>query len=333
MAPDDTRSGPIEPSDCTRSPSPDSNTESETYRGRFAPSPTGPLHFGSVIAAVGSFLEARRRQGEWLVRVDDLDTPRNAPGAADAILGVLDRLGLHWDGDVCFQGARAERYREGLKSLRLAGWTYSCGCSRKDYLGVYPGTCRYGLAAGKRARSQRLRVAETTIHMNDTIQGESSQRLHESVGDFVVQRADGIVAYHLAVVLDDADFGISDVVRGADLLDSTPRQIHLQHCLGLPTPRYAHLPIAVNGAGQKLSKQSYAEPVTDTPAVPLLISALEFLGQQPDAQLCDASLDELWSWAIGHWCMDRVPRRRAIGWPDGKPSEYVAPDSDNNRDC
>ena len=332
MASDDTQPEPIAPRHGTESSTPDSNTDGETYRGRFAPSPTGPLHFGSVIAAVGSFLEARHRQGEWLVRIDDLDTPRNAPGAADAILGVLDRLGLHWDGEICFQGARSERYREGLESLRLAGWTFPCACSRKDYQGVYPGICRGGLAPGKRARTRRMRVAEITIDMNDTIQGESSQRLHESVGDFVIHRADGIFAYHLAVVVDDADFEISDIVRGADLLDSTPRQIHLQRCLDLPTPRYAHLPIAVNGAGQKLSKQTYAEPVTDKAAVPLLISALEFLGQEPDAQLRDASLDEFWSWAIGHWRMERVPRLRAIGWPNRRPADYTAPDPDKFTD-
>jgi glutamyl-Q tRNA(Asp) synthetase len=173
-----------------------------------------------------------------------------------------------------------------------------------------------------------MRVAETCIVLDDAIQGDYHQVLNESVGDFVIRRADGIFAYHLAVVVDDADLAITEVVRGADLLDSTPRQIHLQRCLGLPTPAYAHLPVAVNGAGQKLSKQTFAEPVADKPAVPLLMGALDFLGQQPHAQLRYASLDELWSWAIEGWRMDRVPRQRAIHWPAEKAARTIAPKSD-----
>ena len=190
---------------------------------------------------------------------------------------------------------------------------------------VYPGTCRNGLAPGKRARTRRMRVADVRIELVDAIQGRSIQHLDTSVGDFVIRRADGIFAYHLAAVVDDAEFGITDIVRGADLLDSTPRQIHLQNCLDLPTPRYAHLPIAVNAAGEKLSKQTYAEPVTDAPAVPLLIGALEFLGQRPPAELADARLEELMRWAIGNWSMDGVPRQRAMHWPTGKSIQYVAP--------
>ena len=286
------------------------------------------MHFGSVIAAVGSFLQARHHQGEWLVRIDDLDGPRTVPGAGDAILADLERLGLHWDGEICYQHIRHDRYRLGLESLRAAGWTFPCGCSRKDYQGIYPGTCRNGIAPGKRARTRRMRVADVCIELNDAVQGKCRQPLNESVGDFVIRRADGIFAYHLAVVTDDADFAVTEIVRGADLLDSTPRQIHLQRCLGLPTPAYAHLPVAVNGAGQKLSKQTFAEPVADKRAVPLIIAALDFLGQQPHSQLHDASLDELWAWAIGHWRMDRVPRQRAIHWPTGKAARFVPPKSD-----
>jgi glutamyl-Q tRNA(Asp) synthetase len=327
MAPDEARPEQSEPCRLSKGSTAVSGNDTDTYRGRFAPSPTGPLHFGSVIAAVGSLLEARRRKGEWLVRIDDLDGPRTAPGAAAAILADLERLGLHWDGDVCYQSARTDHYREGLDCLRAAGWTFPCGCSRKDYRGTYPGTCRYGLAPGKRARTRRMRVADSTVDVDDAIQGKSSHCLQESVGDFVLRRADGIFAYHLAVVLDDAQFGVTDIVRGADLLDSTPRQIHLQRCLGLATPRYAHLPVAVNGAGQKLSKQTYAEPVADKPAVPLIICALEFLGQRPRPELRDACLDELWSWAIANWHLDRVPRVRAIHWPNGRPVHYVPPKS------
>ena len=262
------------------------------------------------------------------MRIDDLDGPRTVPGAGDAILADLERLGLHWDGEICHQHNRHDRYRVGLEILRAAGWTFPCGCSRKDYQGTYPGTCRNGVAPGKRARTRRMRVADVCIELNDAVQGECRQPLNESVGDFVIRRADGIFAYHLAVVTDDADLAISEIVRGADLLDSTPRQIHLQRCLGLPTPAYAHLPVAVNGAGQKLSKQTFAEPVADKRAVPLIIAALDFLGQQPHSQLHDASLDELWAWAIGHWRMDRVPRQRAIHWPTGKAARFVPPKSD-----
>jgi glutamyl-Q tRNA(Asp) synthetase len=324
MAPSKARADQIEPRHPSDSSTPVPGNDTERYLGRFAPSPTGPLHFGSVIAAVGSFLQARCRGGEWLVRIDDLDGPRTVPGAADAILMDLERLGLCWDGEVCYQHTRNDHYRQGLESLRAAGWTFSCSCSRKDYRGIYPGTCRNGLAPGKRARTRRMRVAKTCIALDDAVQGDCRQPLNESVGDFVIRRADGIFAYHLAVVVDDADFRVTEVVRGTDLLDSTPRQIHLQRCLGLPTPAYAHLPVAVNGAGQKLSKQTFAEPVADKPAVPLLIGALDFLGQRPHSQLRHASLDELWSWAIENWRMERVPRQRAIHWPTGKPAHSIA---------
>lgn len=294
----------------------------DVHRGRFAPSPTGPLHFGSLVAALGSYLQARSRNGQWLVRMDDLDKPRAVPGAAQQILVDLERLGFRWDVDVCYQSKRIDHYRVALERLRSDGWTFSCGCSRKDYVDIYPGTCRHGLAPGKRARTRRLRVADTIITLDDAIQGAHRQSLPEEVGDFVIRRADGIYAYHLTVVVDDAEQGITEIVRGADLLASTPRQVHLQQLLGLPTPVYAHLPVAVNAAGQKLSKQTYAEPVAGKPPVALLLDALEFLGQQPDAHLADASLDELWSWAIEHWRMEKVPRQRAILWTNGMRSCY-----------
>jgi glutamyl-Q tRNA(Asp) synthetase len=328
MAPVTTRSSVIEPRHHTEQATSAASDADKAYRGRFAPSPTGPLHFGSVVAAVGSFLQARQRKGEWLVRIDDLDGPRTVAGAAESILADLDRLGLHWDGEVCYQHTRTEHYRRGLESLRASGWTFPCGCSRKDFEGIYPGTCRHGLAPGRRARTRRMRVGDVCIELDDAVQGERRQPLNESVGDFVIRRADGIFAYHLAVVIDDADFGITEIVRGADLLASTPRQIHLQRCLGLPTPAYAHLPVAVNAKGQKLSKQTFAEPVAGMPAVALLIRALEFLGQQPPKGLGDASLDELWSWAIGNWRLARVPRQRAIHWRNGEAARYVPSKSD-----
>jgi glutamyl-Q tRNA(Asp) synthetase len=246
--------------------------------------------------------------------MDDLDGPRSVAGACDDILEDLERSGLHWDGPVAYQSGRREHYRRALEQLREQGWTFSCGCSRRDYEHVYPGTCRNGLTPGKRARTRRMRVADTSITLDDAIQGSYQQSLGDEVGDFVLRRADGIYAYHLAAVVDDAEQGVTEIVRGVDLLESTPRQIHLQRCLGLPTPDYAHLPIAVNGGGHKLSKQTHAEPVSAMAPVPLAVETLKFLGQQPPVELLHAGLDELWAWAATHWRMDRVPRRRAIVW-------------------
>lgn len=291
-----------------------------SYRGRFAPSPTGPLHFGSLVAALGSYLDARSRGGEWLVRMEDVDIPRSAPGAADSILGDLDRFGLHWDGEVLVQSRRDAFYADALATLRQRGLAYDCGCSRRDLTdGVYPGTCRYGIAEERTARSIRLRTNAAEVAFDDRLQGRFGQRLEPEVGDFVLFRADGLYAYHLAVTVDDAIQGITDIVRGADLLDSTPRQIHLQRCLGLPTPNYAHLPVAVNRQGQKLSKQTHARPVSATPAAPLLFEALAFLGQQPDDALRDADAGDILDWGRAHWRLAEVPRPRQIQRRDDAP--------------
>ena len=291
---------------------------SKEYRGRFAPSPTGHLHFGSLVAAVGSYLQARAHGAAWHVRIDDIDGPRTVPGSADSILRDLERLGLEWDGPVRYQSGRVDRYREAMSILERNGWTFPCGCSRRDYDRIYPGTCRRGLPPGKRARTRRMRVGATSIELDDLVQGIYRQSLRDEVGDFVVRRADGVHAYHLAAVIDDADDGIEEIVRGADLLESTPRQVHLQLCLGLRTPRYAHLPVAVNAAGQKLSKQTFAEPVSTRAPVPLLVEVLEFLGQAPETELGHAPLADFWSWALSSWRLDAVPRRKAILWPGGK---------------
>ena len=290
------------------------------YRGRFAPSPTGPLHFGSLVAAVGSYLEAKSRSGEWLLRMEDLDTPRAQPGAADAILRTLEACGLHWDGDILYQSRRSAAYRAALAQLETQGLVYACGCSRREIadsgLGpdgalIYPGTCRQGLAPGKQARATRVRVDESVVDFEDAVQGTIRQDLAAAVGDFVLLRADGLFAYQLAVVVDDAEQGITDVVRGADLLDSTPRQIYLQRRLGLATPRYLHLPAAVNAAGEKLSKQTRAAPVDARDAVPALVQVMDFLGQAPPAQLQRATLDDFWAWALAHWDARRIPRERS----------------------
>lgn len=239
---------------------------STRYVGRFAPSPTGRLHFGSLIAATGSYLQARSQGGRWLVRIDDLDPPRQQPGASAHILRTLEAYGLHWDGEVVYQSRRTSVYLHALEKLLDTGHAYHCDCSRKDVdargrIGpfglVYPGTCRArGLSSG-RGRSLRLRTHDRPISFDDALQGHYGQRLESEVGDFIVRRADGLIAYHLAVVVDDAAQGVTQVARGADLLDSTPRQIHLQQLLGLPTPDYLHLP---NRGGRTRCEAQQADP-------------------------------------------------------------------------
>ena len=285
--------------------------------GRFAPSPTGPLHFGSLVAALGSFLSVRRQGGRWLVRIEDLDAPRNIPGAADSILRALEDLAMPWDGEVLRQSTRTDTYAEALSTLARRGWTFECGCSRRDLVdGVYPGTCREGLPAGRSMRSIRLRVPGGEVGFQDAVQGPTSQCPATDVGDFVVLRADGVVAYHLAVVVDDAAQQITEVVRGCDLLHSTPRQILVQRALGLPTPQYAHLPVATNASDRKLSKQNLARPVNAEPSGAVLVDALEFLGQRPPRDLARAPAAEIIAWAVTSWDPDRVPRRRTAPAPD-----------------
>lgn len=293
------------------------------YRGRFAPSPTGPLHFGSLVAAVGSYLDARAAGGEWLLRIEDVDTPRNVAGAAVAIIDTLAAFGFEWDGEPVWQSHRRDRYREVLDWLGRQGMAYPCACSRREIADswhrtsidgghVYPGTCRDGLPPERVARAWRLRVPDAVIGFVDRVQAAVGHNLERDVGDFVLLRADGQFAYQLAVVVDDADAGITDVVRGADLIDSTPRQIWLQQCLGATLPRYAHLPVATNLAGEKLSKQTRAPAVHAADGVPLLVAALRFLGQAVPAAVENCSLAEFWRWAITNWRMAAVPRQRGI---------------------
>jgi glutamyl-Q tRNA(Asp) synthetase len=282
------------------------------YVGRFAPSPTGPLHFGSLVAALASWLDARAARGRWLLRIEDLDAPRSQPGAADDILRSLERLGLTWDGPVIYQSLRGARYEAALKQLQPS--TYWCGCTRREIadsaLGlaadgaqIYPGTCRYGLPAGKPARALRIRAGGRAVSFEDRVQGAQQQHLEREVGDFVLYRADGQIAYQLAVVVDDAEQGVTDVVRGADLLDSTARQIHLQRLLGYPVPRYLHVPVAVNALGEKLSKQTGASPLVPARREELLRKGLAFLGQRPTPDL-----DE----AVANWEPARIPRARIM---------------------
>lgn len=295
-----------------------------SYVGRFAPSPTGALHFGSLIAAAGSYLEARRHGGRWLLRIEDVDTSRCIPGAADGILRTLERFGFAWDGEPVWQSRRLEAYADTLERLKAAGHAYACACSRRelaqaplarDGSRIYPGTCRNGLPPGRLARAWRVRVAGS-ITFDDAVQGTQLEDLEHELGDFVVLRADGLFAYQLAVVVDDADAGVTHVVRGADLLDSTGRQRYLQRLLSMPEPHYAHLPVATNAAGEKLSKQTLARAIDELPPGAALLAALAFLGQNPPLQLAGAPLAEIWQWAQTHWSIARVPRRRAIPAPD-----------------
>ena len=261
------------------------------YRGRFAPSPTGPLHQGSLVAALASYLDARASGGEWLVRIEDIDIPRNVPGSDLEILHCLEACALEWDGPVVYQTTRFAAYREALDKLSSLGHAYPCGCSRKDVgEGPYPGTCRAGLPRGRTARSIRLRVPD----------GDEAGIV---TGDFPLYRADGVWAYQLAVVVDDAWQQITHVVRGNDLLDSTPRQVLLQRLLGFPPVAYAHIPVVLAADGQKLSKQTQAPPVDTANPAPALAAALRFLNQPSPAGLALESPREIVAHAIQHWSL------------------------------
>ncbi|NGP54582.1 tRNA glutamyl-Q(34) synthetase GluQRS [Thioalkalivibrio sp. XN8] len=296
------------------------------YRGRFAPSPTGPLHFGSLLAAAASWLDARAAGGEWLLRIEDIDPPREQPGATEAILRALDILGLHWDGPVAFQGCRQEAFNAALTRLHESGWAYACECSRADIAAAnagrgrpedrrYPGTCRELGLGTDRAPVLRVRTAADELGIDDRLQGWFSQQLETETGDFVVRRRDGLIAYQLAVVVDDADAGITDIVRGIDLLDSTPRQLWLQQLLGLPRPRYMHLPVIVTPTGEKLSKQTGAAALDLRRAGELAWLALDSLGLAPPDALRGAPPAEQWSWAVGRWDPQHLAGRRSIPAP------------------
>ncbi|MCF8150626.1 MAG: tRNA glutamyl-Q(34) synthetase GluQRS [Burkholderiaceae bacterium] len=296
-------------------------TSISAYRGRFAPSPTGPLHFGSLVAAVGSYLEAKTRGGSWFLRMEDVDAPRCSAAAAAEILRQLEACGLHWDGEIVWQSRRSPAYTDALERLKASGRVFACACSRReladsaiapDGAAIYPGNCRDGLPPGRTARAWRLRVDTARVDFDDAIQGRIVSDLAREAGDFILLRSDGLFAYQLAVVVDDADAGITHVVRGADLLASTPRQVFLQECLGLPRPAYAHLPVAVNAAGEKLSKQTRAVALDVSRPGPALLAALEFLGQQPPRELVGAGPQLILDWAGRNWRLERVPRRRTL---------------------
>jgi glutamyl-Q tRNA(Asp) synthetase len=288
------------------------------YIGRFAPSPTGPLHFGSLVAAVASYLQARVQDGLWLLRIEDIDPPREQPGATDLILKALDLYGFERDGDVIYQSHSATAHEEGLQTLLDANLAYRCGCSRKDLadaprgpLGtIYPGTCRNGCDAPEAAI--RLRTTDEPIEYVDGLQGIQIQRLASESGDFIVKRRDGLIAYQLAVVVDDEMEGITEIVRGIDIMDSTPRQIWLQRLLGYRTPQYLHIPVITHPDGDKLSK------LTGAPGIPfegireVLVGALAALRQTPPDDLAACSLSDIWLWAVDHWKIERLQRLGAV---------------------
>lgn len=290
--------------------------DSPRYRGRFAPSPTGPLHFGSLIAATGSYLQARHQQGEWQLRIEDIDPPREMPGASDSILRTLEAYGFEWDGEVIYQSQRLDIYQDYLDQLVINHETFPCTCSRKDiqqqlaksHSTIYPGTCRNKTTVKRQRFAYRIIAQDKIISFNDPLQGPQHYELQTDIGDFVIKRADGLFSYQLAVAIDDGSMGITEVVRGSDLLSSTPQQIYLQQRLKLNTPRYIHLPVATNAQGQKLSKQTYAQALNTIHPVSLLWQILKHLGQAPLGELKQVSLDELWQWAITNWDINKIPK-------------------------
>ena len=288
------------------------------YTGRFAPSPTGLLHIGSLLTAVASYADARSNGGKWLVRMEDLDPPREMPGAASHILHTLEAFGFEWDGEVAYQSHRYALYEETLCRLQTAGLVYPCHCSRKDWQAgarrgadgfVYNGRCRHPSqrpALQGKQPAWRIRVPDRVIGFSDGIVGGYAQNLAGDIGDFVLLRADGYWAYQLAVVADDAEQGVTHIVRGQDLLVSTPRQIYLQQCLGAPTPQYAHLPLLTNAQGQKWSKQTLAPALDLNRREQLLRQVFRYLNL-PEAPETDRPA-ELLDWAVAHWDMDKVPK-------------------------
>lgn len=278
-----------------------------SYVGRFAPSPTGPLHFGSLLAATASYLQARVHNGRWLLRIEDIDPPRAQPGADRQILDALRLYGFVWDGPVIYQSKTRQSHQACVDDLVQRSLAYPCKCTRRELadtpegpLGhIYPGTCRSGCNSSEVAI--RLKTHDLPISFDDGLQGPLMQRLQSESGDFVIKRRDGLIAYHLAVVVDDHLQGVSEIVRGIDLLDSTPRQIHLQQLLGFTTPQYLHIPVAMNAEGQKLSKLTGANGIPVDDPRPVLLAALSSLGQAVAPGLEYATLTDIWDWATAHW--------------------------------
>jgi glutamyl-Q tRNA(Asp) synthetase len=293
-----------------------------SYVGRFAPSPTGPLHIGSLATAVASFVHARQSAGSWLVRIEDIDPPREVPGAADEILRALEAYELFWDGAAIFQSARRGAYEDTCAGLLSSGLAFRCSCTRNALrvdgdapAGPYPGTCRLRTSQSQ-ATAVRVRVAERTeVRFVDGLQGSIETELDRVTGDYVIWRRDGLPAYHLAVVIDDADEQVTTVVRGVDLLDSTAVHLHLQATLGFPSPAYIHMPVVVNAEGQKLSKQTGAGPIDRSNPSATAATVLELLGARIPSELRGAPPRELWAWALTNWRMEELRGRRTLALP------------------
>lgn len=290
----------------------------QSYVGRFAPSPTGNLHFGSLVAAVASYLQAKRNHGKWLIRIEDIDPAREIAGSSATIVADLARLGMCTDDQVLFQSTRFKAYKQSCERLIQEGLAYWCGCSRGSLpqSGIYAGTCRDGLTPGKTPRSLRIRVGDVPLAFLDKIHGEQVDDLQSTVGDFVIKRADGVYAYQLAVVVDDALQQVTEVVRGTDLLDSTARQIWLQKCLGLPTPAYVHIPTAIMPDRSKFSKSMGSDPINRLPPAQALHAAFNFLGHEPPV----GDIASTWKWAIKNWSIDRISKDLHIVVDPGNPA-------------
>lgn len=284
------------------------NSSESDYLGRFAPSPTGALHFGSLVAAVGSYLRARSLGGRWLIRIEDLDPPREVPGAADEQIATLAAFGLQPDAPVLYQSRSTNLHEAALEKLLASGAAYWCGCSRRDLPpdGIYPGTCRNGLPPGREPRSVRMRTERTPVEcFVDAVQGEYCDHPGRIGGDFIVRRGDGLIAYQLAVVVDDAEAGITEVVRGADLIDSTPRQLLVYRRLGLAPPDWMHLPVVTDNNGRKLSKSDHDDPVAARPHTEALRLALRALDHEPPAGV--RLLETQMNWALTNFDIRRIP--------------------------
>lgn len=285
---------------------------SKKYIGRFAPSPTGPVHFGTLVAAVGSYLQAKKNQGDWLIRIEDVDTTRAIKGADVDILNTLESFGFEWDGEIIYQSERTEHYQHALDLLSAQTLVSPCVCSRKKLAesntNIYAGTCRQRRLPEDQPHALRVLAKDTMVKFNDLVMGKQSQDIQRQCGDFVIRRRDGLFAYQLAVVVDDAMQNITEIVRGADLLDSTPRQIYLQQQLNYNTPDYCHLPLAVDAIGNKISKSEGGAKIDGNQKEKQLINVLSFLGQNPPAGLSLSSINDIWLWAIEHWQVERVSK-------------------------
>jgi glutamyl-Q tRNA(Asp) synthetase len=296
-------------------------TKQQTYKGRFAPSPTGPVHFGTLVAAVGSYLQAKTNNGEWLIRIEDVDITRKVDGADLDILHTLEVFGFEWHGEIIYQSSQTEYYQHALEQLIYQSLVFPCLCSRKQLTktnsskintNIYPGTCQNRQLPEKKQHALRLLTKNKTICFNDTVMGKQSQNIERQCGAFIIKRRDNLFAYQLAVVVDDARQGINEIVRGADLLNSTARQIYLQKALGYTTPSYCHLPLAVDADGKKISKSDGATKVDVKNREKLMCNVLEFLGQNPPADLSDSSINDIWSWAEEHWDITNVSSKKHI---------------------